>query len=337
MILDQIGNDKPTLAKCMGATLQLSTLVAPRLYTVIHWKRDRPFPLRPTIRAKTTSRLPSNKHYDLIKICHLRDHDPQECAGAMSGNGYNLILPVPVLLYSVQSNYDSYQGLHQRACNVTHKSRPSCRLLQTLAPKTVVLEDARYYEPIPLSLIDPQQLSKIVVRIDLSHTGRAYPRPTSQLPRRPFGRSPARSKSVVFIINGFQDNDFDAGTADEENGFCAILAKQLYKPNFASLVLLVNATGLITARNGSIHSRQRADISGLQFPLHSRADLQLSELRHHWSSERKVARPWKTLGEAQAMQIKFIDIQEYLREYDTSGEFTEEERAVWQSVRPAYE
>jgi hypothetical protein len=210
-----------------------------------------------------------------------------------------------------------------------------CLLPFGLAPKKVVFDNAKHKEPVPIRSINCQHLAKIVVNISLSYT-HVFKSLLNRKPKyrpRPFGTSSAETKTVVLLISEMGEVDADFGLEWEQKSFCSNLAALAYRSNFASTILLVNATGLVKAAAGSAEPCNPTDITSLRPRLLLDLTAQIKLLKEYWIRRREETPTWKTLVEAQATEVKFIDTLEYLRDYDTKGKFTDEESSKWKRLQ----
>jgi hypothetical protein len=341
MILDLIGDDKPILAKCMRSFLQLNLLVIPRLYTHIQWGDILSFPLTssPLYPRLIGPRLSPTKTeiLQLVRTFHLQDHTSEDCP-AVRGD----LTHIDVLRYSACHRFvGAKSGLYGLLLNHNRASDSKCRILAGMAPKKLIIDDTSNVDPVPTRSFNYCQLAKIVVNIWLSRsmwTPYNHSPAQSGTPPRPFGTSPVSTKSLIVLINIIGKTDADPGLKREQDSFCSTLGALVYRPNFASTVLFVNATGLDRNQDGHVISRTPQDIAKLQSKLLADLAAQFQLVKNYWEGgQQGGVAAWKTLLEAQATKVMFIDIQEYLRDYDTTGEFTDEERAIWKSVRAADE
>jgi hypothetical protein len=187
MILDYIGDDKPTLARCMRVSQQLNSLVAPRLYTRLEWGNNLKFPLTlPTPDSKAVIPRLSPTTRDIIlsstRELHLDDHCKPHCkycpwTMAMVKTIHET-LPIPILSYKASS-----PGF--------------CDLLANIAPTKLVIR-ASYWEPLPIRSIDQRNLAKIVswVNIDPQFLGTQRTQHTT-----PFVDSSATNHTVIYILH----------------------------------------------------------------------------------------------------------------------------------------
>ena len=335
-ILDLVINsitDKPTVAKLMRVSSTINHMAAPRLYAHVKWRTNHVCPLAATPHeGGSLVRVSPPKSHILnhVRTVHLCFQSLLDCPLLQTEDGKTIVLPIDILRYAVRShNNDSLSQYTNKAQNHVHTSGRDCSFLSGLAPAKLIIDHAVHNDHLPVRFIDKRRLSKIVVNINLFVYSRFRHGEQPRVDFRAFGNSPARSKSVVFIISDLYTGPPVLGA--QHSHFCSKLADETYRANFASIILVVNATGLFKNENGRIISRQAQDISPVAVRLLMCTEERLCQLKFSWGLKLLISR-WKNVAEAEATTIKFIDLQEYLRDHDTTGEFTDEERAIWKSV-----
>ena len=336
-ILDLVINsvvDKPTLAKLMRVSSSMNHMVGPRLYAHVKWRTNHVCPLAVTPRAGGSVVRVSPPKSDIlnhVRTVHFCFQSLLDCPLLQTEDGKTIVLPIDILRYAVRShNDDSLSQYTDKAQNHVHTSGRDCSFFSGLASAKLVIDHAVHNDHLPVRFIDKGRLRKIVVNINLFVYSRFRHGEQPRIRFRPFGNSPTRSKSVVFIISDLYTGPPVLGS--QHSHFWSKLAEETYRANFASTILVVNATGLIRNEKGYVVSRQPQDISSVAARLVTCMEEKSRQLKFSWGLMLLTSR-WKTVAEAEATTIKFIDIQEYLRDYDTMGEFTDEERAIWKSVR----
>jgi hypothetical protein len=346
MILDYVGDDKPTLAKCMRSSLQLNFLAAPRLYKNIRWSSSASFPLTilPSPDNDSETRISPTKSENLgfIRELHLEAHSLHDCSVLPAKVPKSTrAIRVPVLHYSVQQHAHNSDGTYGPYNHLCTSMRSRCHFLPHIAPTKLVITAMKHQELLPIRSIDQRHLSKIVV--DLAFEAAfvyADSEPISQS-LCPFFRSSATTKkAVVYMINELpSDECLYPGVYLHLSSH---LEEVAYRQNFAQDIIIVNATG---RDRGSLHQNRYTCAEQYAIPQESvRKSLasELEEVKEHWEERgakghyKEVKEHWtaggakrryKTVSDAEATTIKFMNSREYLENYETEGEFTDDERA----------
>lgn len=338
MVLDYVGDDKPTLAKCMRASLQFNLLAAPRLYSNLRWGARLPYPLKITYTQRTI--LPTQfssghlvpprpfptkqENLQHIQTFRLHDHTLKDCARFAS----KAVRPedvtfVPVLHYSAGATKKD------RRMDVNHlykhyKSR--CLFLPLLAPTKLVITKAHFTELLPIRSIDQRCLKKIVVITSLKEATSSIEDPQQPQHIQTFRKNSSGNPIVVYM---FTELDADDCTPSEGiSMFTDHLAEVIYGPKFANEIILVNATGrLRTTKTHTRYSSTKTFIA-LQVAVQAILVESMKKVKSYWSTSNPRARHlYKRLSVAEGTTVKCMDSREYLEIYETEGEFTDEERA----------
>jgi hypothetical protein len=321
MILDYIGDDKPTLASCMRVSQQLNSLVAPRLYARLEWGNNLKFPLTlptPDSTAVIPRLSPTKRHIILssTRELHLNDHCKPHCkycpwTMAMVKTIHET-LPIPVLSYKASS-----PGFTESKYNHIDTPSSQCDLLANIAPTKLVIR-ASYWEPLPIRSIDQRNLAKIVswVNIDSQFLGTQRTQHTT-----PFVDSSATNPTVIYILhNSTSTKDaYPEVRAESSLGqFRDHLVEVMYKSHFASKVLVVNDAKGCTD----------ADLVKLKKFVQASLSKERKKIETYWKAKRGGGTAkYKTVSAAKGTAIKFVDIQGHLKKHDTAGEFTDKEKA----------
>lgn len=335
MILDYVGDDKPTLAKCMRTSLQMNLIAAPRLYTRLRWGNGLAFPLafpHPCPESIPSRLSPSKSdNLELVLELHLGNHQASICPpcsldGLRSSQPHRL-LHVPILSYKAHSRGFNWHAKD----NHIDSSSSRCAVLSCIAPTKLVVH-ASYWEPLPIRSIDQRNLREIVSWIDLSYPSSGSGLKREQKPQ-PFGQSTSNKKTVVYIISDMApDGENDQYSKYPIDVFCQHLMEVIYKRRFATEILIVNGAGRAqeSARDFIYSCEER--FRNMETDIRLAKKEQLERLESFWETrwtEGTGGTPsYKTMEEAEATTIHFLDSREYLQSYNTPGELTDEER-IW--------
>jgi hypothetical protein len=165
MIVDHVGDDKPTLARCLRTSLQMNLTAAPRLYTRLQWEDGLTFPLalpHPVLKS-LLSRLSTSKsdNLKLVLEFHLGHHPittcPPQSIENLRKSQPNGLLHVPILSYKAHSKASNW---HASDNHIDHP-HSRCHVLSCIAPTKLVVH-ASYWEPLPIRSIDQRNLREIV-------------------------------------------------------------------------------------------------------------------------------------------------------------------------------
>jgi hypothetical protein len=274
LILGFIGDDKPTLAKCMRVPLQLYQVVAPRLYSHLRWGGKFPFPLTTPLPSKLLFNRVSPTKTDLFgltRTLRLDDHGKYCCSfDCFTGRiRYRLdnILVIPSLSYKAM--YRGTSGPFRKG-ESNHLDGPTshCPILAKIGPTKLLLR-ASCFEPLPIRNIDRRNLEEVVSWVSLEQRPYYYGELLKQH-RQPFSsKSPVRRK-VVYFITGMDGDRVEPNFLGKGPmvSFREHLVDLLYKRQFAHTVLIVNGAGrsmesagreASSASMGSLGSRKTSD------------------------------------------------------------------------------
>ena len=162
MVLDYVGDDKPTLAKCMRASLQFNLLAAPRLYSKLRWGSNSscPIDIPSTITTSSITRVSPTKreNLELIRTSHLDNHVSGDCLTFRSRAARpQHIVPIAVLHYGIGE---------ERPIKLIHIHTPlgsHCSFLPRLAPRRLVVTVTHFSGMLSIGSIDQRRLSKVIV------------------------------------------------------------------------------------------------------------------------------------------------------------------------------
>jgi len=324
MVPDYVEDDKPTLAKCMRSSLQLNLLAAPRLYSKLRWGSNLscPIDIPSTITTSSITRVSPTKreNLELIRTFYLDNHVLGDCSTFRSRAARpEDIVPIAVLHHGTGE---------ERPIKLIHIHTPlnsHCSFLSRLAPRRLVVTVTHLNGMLPIGSIEQRLLSKVIVYTNLKNGQLLYGDAPQPPHMRPFHKSSATNKTLVYIITEM-NTDANPGLGKPMLSFCAHLANVIYRPEFAQNILFVDATGRNRHPNVSKAYCCEKNIARLERRIRRIFKKELEVVKFRWRTEGDNC-DYKDIAEAQATTIKFMNSREYLDNYDTEGEFTDEERA----------
>jgi hypothetical protein len=274
MILDYVGDDKPTLARCMRSSLQLNLLAAPRLYGHLRWGSKLSCPIdipSPTTAGSSITRLSPTKreNLELIRTFHLDYHRREDCAALLCAPARKEnIIPVPVLHYATEDRRAILNGHYVKPEHLYIPIKSRCFFLPHIGPRKLVITDAHFNHFLPLRSVDERFLTKVVMFAYLGRSG-GYGTLQRQY-KRPFFRASTSGKTIVYIIIAM-DSDYDLHSDLGIRPFCEHLAEVVYQPEFAQDVLVVNAIG--RNRHPSVNHNPSSDLRYVRLETEARSTL----------------------------------------------------------------
>jgi hypothetical protein len=319
----------------MSASFQMNLMAAPRLYNRLQWGDGLAFPLalsHPT-QEPLSSRLSPSKsdNLKLVLEFHLGNHSITTCSPHsledLKKSQPNGVLHVPILSYKAHSRGSNW---HASDNHIDHP-HSRCHVLSCIGPTKLVVH-ASYWEPLPIRSIDQRNLREIVSWIDLT-----YPSSGSGMKReqthQPFGKSTSNHKTVVYIISDMApDGEQGQYSNHSIETFCQHLMEVMYRRHFATEILIVNGAGHSRQSAGDITHSCQEQFTNMEADINFSMRGQIGKVQEFWEtrwSEGSRGFPvYKTMEDVEATTVQFLDSREYLENYNTLGEFTEEER-VW--------
>jgi len=331
MILDCLGGHKPTLAKCMRVSLRIYHIVAPRLYTHLDWTGRQPFPLFiPPISSPLSHRMSPSKP-DLLRLVRsfdLGNHRHWDCSPSFYvdplRNCLDTLLEVDLLKYSTYG-----KAVTQARPNHIDAPGSRCPILAKIAPEKLVIH-ASYTEPLPIRYIDRGSLITIVSFLDLVPIRSAHDRVKQK--RQPFCNKSPNGKDVVYVIANMDADGAQPQSSTRSDPMACFrdhLMEVLYKPHFALDVYIVNGAGRAMESAGKIGYSCEKRFAALQADIRVHEELEADKVRECWKARKRGGTPfYKSVFDVGRTDIHFLDSREYLEDWITDGEFTDEER-IW--------
>jgi hypothetical protein len=321
-ILDFVGDDKSTLARCMRVFQQLNALAAPRLYRDIRWGSHVPSPFAHSPPIDSGLRISPTKRDSLVHIRTLRvdNHSIADC-NSESQHAFEEqmedLLHVDVLIHEAIEDYGD------ATCYRIFSFDTPGALLSHIGPKKLVL-NATYTDsfPEPIRPIDQQDLEKIVTWVNWCPSNR-YPKPQHV---RPFVSSRAASRTIVYLIGFPRDS---SSFTDAPVGFHQRITNMVYSSGFASEIIFVNAH-ISQCREAREVFNKRFATMGTEIETVVAAELGMNTSSASTATETDSGD--KSKRQPQMPIVKCIGMREYLDNYETAGEFTDEERKRYHSL-----
>ena len=315
----------------MRVSLRMYQVVAPRLYTHADWSGPRSFPLfLPPSSSLLLNRVSPPKP-ELLQLIHsfdLGNHRHWHCCPGYfvdyRRNRLETLLEVPILKYNTFG-----KAVTQFQPNHLDTPTSRCPILAKIAPTKLVIH-ASYTEPLPIRYIDRKNLTKIVAFLGLVPLPFANGR--IQQKRQPFSSKSPIGKEVVYIIANMDRDGMPpqpTNRPDPTVSFREHLMEVRYKPNFALDVYIVNGAGRAMESAGKIGYSCEKRFAALQADIRVHEELEAEKVREYLKARKRGATPfYKSVFDVGRTDIHFLDSREYLENWDTDGEFTDEER-IW--------
>jgi len=329
IILDFLGGRKPTLAKCMRVSLQMYQVIAPRLYTHLDWSARRSFPLfLPTNSSSLSNRVSPTKSelFHLIRSFDLENHLNSHCKMSFGvaplRTRLETLLRIPLLKYNTFG-----KAVTQGPSNHIDAPSSRCPILAKIAPKKLVIRSS-YTEPLPIRYVDRGNLTEVVAFVGLVPLPLANGRLKQK--RQPFCKKSPTGKNVVYIISSMDRDGILPQLPPHQDHMACFrehVMEVLFKPHFALDVYIANGAGRAMESAGKTGYSYAKLFAALRADILSHEKLEIEKVREYWKTRRSGGTPlYKSIWDMEHTDIHFMDSREYLENWDTDGEFTDEER-----------